>query len=160
MLKMAVGQTDELDGELAAESILGQCSKALEGANPQAGLLLASHDLDIVEFLARIGQAFPQMELIGGTTIGAMSSAAAYQEGATTLSMFASEVLDFACLPILWVLLHFPRCCPPGKWCSGSTASIQRLILSFRSTTWKRSVLSETTTWLPQEFPRRGPTTP
>lgn len=49
---MAVGQTDELDGEFAAQEILSQCADALDGQEPQAGLLLASHDLDIEEFLS------------------------------------------------------------------------------------------------------------
>lgn len=50
MLKMAVGQTDEIEGRRAAEDVLRQCSAILEDAAPQCGLVLASHDLDVQEF--------------------------------------------------------------------------------------------------------------
>lgn len=92
---MAVGQTDELDGEIAAGEVLRQCAEKLDGQEPQAGVLLASHDLDIEEFLAVVMTAYPGMGLIGCTTLGPMSSAADYSEGSTTLTVFSSDVLDF-----------------------------------------------------------------
>ncbi len=95
MLRMAVGQTEELDGEFAAEEILRQCAEALLGQEPQAGLLLASHDLDLEDFLAAVTTAYPEMELIGCTTLAPMSSVSGYVEGSTTLTLFASDVLDF-----------------------------------------------------------------
>jgi hypothetical protein len=95
MLKMVVGQTEELDGEFAAVEILKQCSEALAGTEPQAGLLLASHDLDIEDFFAAVAREYPDLDLIGCTTLAPMSSAAPYAEGSTTLTLFASDVLDF-----------------------------------------------------------------
>jgi hypothetical protein len=92
---MAVGQTDELDGEFAAQEILRQCADALGGQEPQAGLLLASHDLDFEEFLSAVTTAYPNMDLIGCTTMAPMSSVADYAEGSTTLTLFASDMLDF-----------------------------------------------------------------
>jgi hypothetical protein len=92
---MAVGQTDELDGAFAAQEILSQCADALNGQEPQAGLLLASHDLDIEEFLSAVAAAYPDVDLIGCSTIAPMSSVAEYAEGSTTLTLFASDVLDF-----------------------------------------------------------------
>jgi hypothetical protein len=96
MLKMAVGHTEELDGEFAAKDILAQCADALEGLAPQAGLLLASHDLDIDDFLAAVLAEYPEIELIGCTTMAPMSSASEYTEGSTTLTLFASDVLAFS----------------------------------------------------------------
>jgi hypothetical protein len=93
---MAVGQTDELDGEFAAQEILKQCADALGGHEPQAGLLLASHDLDFEEFLSVVTSTYPDMDLIGCTTMAPMSSAADYVEGSTTLTLLASDVLDFS----------------------------------------------------------------
>lgn len=95
LLKVAVGQTDELDGDFAAAEILKQCADALDGQKPEAGLLLASHDLDIDEFLSAVRIAYPDMDLIGCTTIAPMSSVAEYAEGSTTLTLFASDILDF-----------------------------------------------------------------
>ena len=95
MLKMAVGQTEEIDGAYAAADLLEQCAVALDGVAPQAGLLLACHDLDFDEFLAAIFEAHPDLQLIGCTTLAPISSAAAYVEGSTTLTLFASDVVDF-----------------------------------------------------------------
>ena len=92
---MVVGQTDELDGEFAARDVLRQCASTLDGQEPQAGLLLASHDLDFEEFLSAVTTAYPDMDLVGCTTSAAMSSVADYAEGSTTLTLFASDVLDF-----------------------------------------------------------------
>jgi hypothetical protein len=96
MFKMAVGQTDELDGELAAAEILQQCGAALDGETPQAGLLLATHDLDLEEFLTAVTDAFPGIKLIGCTTLAPVSSASDYVEGSTTLTLFASDVIGFS----------------------------------------------------------------
>ena len=85
---MAVGHTEELDGEFAAEEVLKQCAEALGGHEPKAGMLLAAHDLDMEDFLASVTAAYPEMELIGCTTIAPMSSAASYVEGSTTLTLF------------------------------------------------------------------------
>ena len=95
LLKMAVGQSDELDGALAAEEILKQCAVALGGDVPQAGLLLASHDLDFERFLPVVTHAYPGIDLIGCTTIAPMSSVAEYVEGSTSLTLFSSDLLDF-----------------------------------------------------------------
>ena len=95
MLKMAVGHTEELDGDLAAADVLQQCAAALDGESPQAGLLLANHDLDFEEFLAAVAEAYPDLELIGCTTQAPMSSASEYIEGSTILTLFASDVIDF-----------------------------------------------------------------
>lgn len=95
MLRMAVGHTEELDGVFAAEEILAQCAEALAGQEPQAGLLLASHDLDLEDFLAAISMTHPDIELVGCTTTAPMSSVSNYLEGSTTLTLFASDVLEF-----------------------------------------------------------------
>lgn len=95
MLKIAVGHTEELDGEFAATDILEQCAVALDGASPEAGLLLAAHDLDLEDFLEAVLATYPDIELIGCTTLAPMSSAAGYAEGSTTLTLFASDELEF-----------------------------------------------------------------
>lgn len=92
---MAVGQTEELDGTFAAEDVMNQCADALGGTDPDAALLLAAHDLDVEDFLAVVLTAYPDIELIGCTTLAPLSSASDYSEGSTTLTLFASDVLDF-----------------------------------------------------------------
>lgn len=92
---MAVGQTDELDGKLAAEEILSRCTEGLDGHQPQAALLHASHDLDVDVFLSEITSAYPDLALIGCSAIAAMSSSGDFVEGCTTLTLFASDTVDF-----------------------------------------------------------------
>jgi hypothetical protein len=96
MLKMAIGHTEEMDGALAAADVLAQCGEALDGMAPKAALLLASHDLEAGDFLSSVAAAYPDIALIGCTTIAPMSSGSMYAEGSTTLTMFASDVLDFS----------------------------------------------------------------
>jgi hypothetical protein len=92
---MAIGQTEELDGDIAAADVLAQCADSLAGLEPQAGLLLASHDLEFEPFLNAVMDVYPNLEMIGCTTIAPMSSVSEYVEGSTTLTLFASDVLDF-----------------------------------------------------------------
>ncbi|MGI9667436.1 MAG: FIST signal transduction protein [Acidimicrobiia bacterium] len=92
---MAVGHTEELDGASAASDLLEQCASSLDGETPRAGLFFAAHDLDIEDALAAIAAVHPDLELIGCTTLGAMSSSGGFQPGSTTLTLFASDVLDF-----------------------------------------------------------------
>jgi len=91
MFAMSVAQTSEMDGKPASASLLGQCRKRLGDTVPQAGLLIAGHDLELDDFLCELYQAYPDLLLIGCTTIAPMSSAADYHEGANTLSLFASD---------------------------------------------------------------------
>ena len=95
MFKMAIGFTEELDGEYAAKDVLDQCAEQLGGHEPKAGLLLASADLDADEFLEVVMAAHPDIALIGCTTLGAISSLTEYVEESTTLTLFASDEIDF-----------------------------------------------------------------
>jgi len=95
MLKMVVGHTEQLDEELAAEQLLSQCKNALDGVEPQAALLLASHDLDLGDFLPRIRAGLGDVALIGCSTLGPLCSVADFVEGASTLTLFASDVIEF-----------------------------------------------------------------
>jgi hypothetical protein len=47
LLRVAAGQTEELDGGFAVHDILKQCADALDGQVPQADVLLAADDLDL-----------------------------------------------------------------------------------------------------------------
>ncbi len=95
MLKMVVGHTEELDEALAAEQLVRQCQDALDGVEPQAALLLASHDLDLGEFLPHIRAGLDDIALIGCSTLGPLCSATDFVEGASTLTLFASDVIEF-----------------------------------------------------------------
>ncbi len=96
MLRMSVAQTSEIDGEPAVAALLEQCRATLGDLEPKAGLLMASHDLELEGFCDALFRIYPDLLFIGCTTIAPMSSAADYYEGASTLSLFASDTLDFS----------------------------------------------------------------
>ena len=96
MFLMGVAQTSEMEGEAAVASLLEQCRDNLGDNIPQAGLLIAGHDLELDDFLADLYRIYPDLLLIGCTTVAPMSSAADYDEGATTLSLFASDQVEFS----------------------------------------------------------------
>lgn len=95
MLKMVVGQTEEIEGAIAATEVLDQCHAGLGGLDPAAGWLLAGPDLEAKAFLDQVLDVHPGLELVGCSTPAPMSSAGGYAEGATTLTLFASDVIDF-----------------------------------------------------------------
>ena len=96
MFLMGVAQTSEMDGQPAVSSLLDQCRSSIGDTVPQAGLLIAGHDLELEDFLHALYQEYPDLLLIGCTTVAPMSSAADYYEGATTLSLFASDQVEFS----------------------------------------------------------------
>ena len=96
MFLMAVAQTSEMDGVPAVTALLEQCRRSLGANIPQAGMLIAGHDLELEDFLDALYREYPELLLIGGTTVAPMSSAAEYYEGATTLSLFASDQVEFS----------------------------------------------------------------
>lgn len=92
---MAVGHSDDVDPEAAAEAIVAQCNQALEGAEPKAGLLFCTFDTDHEAVLARVRKGYPNIDLIGSTSSGEMSSVLGFREDSVTLALFASDVVDF-----------------------------------------------------------------
>jgi hypothetical protein len=95
MFRMAVGHSDDVDPESAAETIVAQCKQALNGMEPKAGLLFCTFDTDHQAVLGGVRKGFPDIALIGSTSSGEMSSVLGFREDSVTLSLFASEEVDF-----------------------------------------------------------------
>ncbi|MGB7414772.1 MAG: hypothetical protein WA902_11250, partial [Thermosynechococcaceae cyanobacterium] len=70
MLKIAVGHSNDPDSAEAVNEVIAQCQADLAGQPPQAGILCAAFDFDHALILERLNHAFPDLELIGGTTDG------------------------------------------------------------------------------------------
>ncbi len=96
MLKMAVGHSNQFEPAAAVAEALEQCTQSLDGAEPQAGLLFVGPELDVSAFHRLVIEAHPDIELIGGTSGGEMSSVLGYEEDSFMLALFASDVLEFA----------------------------------------------------------------
>jgi hypothetical protein len=91
---MAVGHSDDLDAAGAIAEALEQCAEALGGQTPKAALLLSAFGTDCEETLAAVNQAYPDIQLVGCTTAGEMSSVLGFQEDSITLALFASDTVD------------------------------------------------------------------
>ncbi|MEH2047071.1 FIST signal transduction protein [Nostoc sp.] len=94
MFRVVVGHSDDPDSQNAIAEVLQECSRSLAGAIPQAGLLFTAIDFDHALILQRIQDAFPGIELIGGTTNGEISSILEFQQDSLTLMLFASDEVE------------------------------------------------------------------
>jgi hypothetical protein len=76
MLRMAVGHSDELDPAEAIGIAIDQCRASLDGAQPQAGLLLASFHSFEPAVVDAVRHAFPGIRVVGSTSAAELSSVA------------------------------------------------------------------------------------
>jgi len=79
-----------------ARSALEQCQATLAADRPKAGLLFSTYLTNPDAMVATIRATYPDLELIGGTTAGEMSSVVGYLEDSVTLALFASDEVDIA----------------------------------------------------------------
>ena len=91
MFKVVVGHSNDPDSESAIAEILEQCQDTLSGAVPQAGILLAAIDFEHQQLVDAIHSTYPQLELIGGTTDGEMSSILGFEQDSATLMLFCCD---------------------------------------------------------------------
>ncbi|MEA2546028.1 MAG: hypothetical protein QOI09_1301 [Chloroflexota bacterium] len=94
MLTMAVGHSDDVDAATAIAVVIEECRAALAGVSPQAGILFAAYDSFDRSVVDAVLEAFPGVQVIGGTSAAEVSSVNGYQEDSITLSLFASDDVD------------------------------------------------------------------
>ncbi|MBC1220634.1 FIST C-terminal domain-containing protein [Nostoc sp. UCD121] len=94
MFKTAVGHSNDPDSLSAIEEVLQQCVSSLGGDIPKAGILFSAIDFEHALILQQIHQAFPGIELIGGTTDGEISSVLEFQQDSITLMLFCSDEVE------------------------------------------------------------------
>ncbi|MEM7555426.1 MAG: FIST N-terminal domain-containing protein [Cyanobacteria bacterium P01_A01_bin.84] len=98
MLKTVVAHSDDPDSLDAVQEIVEQCKNKLSNHEfnhipPQAGILFAAIDFDFSLILEEITLVFPDIELIGCTTDGEMSSVLGFQQDSLTLMLFCSDTV-------------------------------------------------------------------
>jgi hypothetical protein len=91
MLKLAVGHSNDPDSQSAVLEAIEQIRATLGEASPNAGILFAAIDYDHPLILHRIAEAFPAIELIGGTTDGEISSVLGFEQDSLALMVFCSD---------------------------------------------------------------------
>ncbi|MEH2061301.1 MAG: FIST N-terminal domain-containing protein [Nostoc sp.] len=94
MFQVVVGHSDDPDSQNAIAEVLEECSRSLAGSLPQAGILFTAIDFDHLLILQRIQDAFPGIELIGGTANGEISSILEFQQDSVTLMLFATDEME------------------------------------------------------------------
>lgn len=95
MFKVAVGHGIDPDSMGAIAEALEQCQATIGDDIPQAGILLAAIDFEHEAILHHIQQTYPDIVLIGGTSLGEMSSEMVFQEDSLTLMLFCSDEVTF-----------------------------------------------------------------
>ncbi len=96
MFQAAVGHGIDPDSIGAVEEALEQCQKTLGGNIPQAGIVMAAVDFEHETIFKKIRESYPDILLIGGTSIGEMSSTMAFQEDSLTMMLFCSDEVSFS----------------------------------------------------------------
>ena len=96
MLTMAVGHSDALEPDEAAEEVLRQCAEALDGVEPKAGLLFSTHEADPAPIITRVREVHPRIDVVGSSSAAELSSGLGFQEGSITLALFASDTADMS----------------------------------------------------------------
>jgi hypothetical protein len=94
MLKVGVGHSNDPDSEAAIAEILEQCRNTLGETIPNAGILFAAIDFDYPLILQQIQAVYPDIELIGGTTDGELSSKMGFQQDSLVLMLFCSDTIN------------------------------------------------------------------
>jgi hypothetical protein len=94
MFKVAIGHSNDFVSEEAIASAIAQCQETLAGIKPQAGILLAGIEFDRKIILQEVNKVFPDLELIGGTTDGEISSVLGFEQDSLVLMLFCSDRLQ------------------------------------------------------------------
>ncbi len=97
MLKVAMAVSDDIDVEVALTNVLSECSDQMDGELPQVGILFTScMDADFTVMLARITTHYQDIELIGCTTSGEITSTQGFSEDSVALLLLSSDTVHFA----------------------------------------------------------------
>jgi hypothetical protein len=91
MIKVGLGQSENIDTQTAIEGVLAQCRQQLAGLQPQAGIVFASINFDHRLMLDRIHEKFPGLDLIGCTSAGEFSSSYGFSDDSISLMVFYSD---------------------------------------------------------------------
>ena len=95
MLKVGLGQAEDINTRRATASVINQCRRQLQGHMPQAGILFAGIEFNHAAILDEINHCFPEIELIGCTTAGEFSSRYGFSDDSISLMVFYSDDVEF-----------------------------------------------------------------
>ena len=88
MFFSVIGHSEDIDTEGALEELLQQCTTEVADRIPQAGMMFAGHEMNHALLLGGVCDAWPEIELIGGTTDGELSSRLGFRQDSVVLVLF------------------------------------------------------------------------
>ena len=91
MLKIAIGQGEDIDTTVAVESAISSCRNQLQGSAPQAGIVFSDIDFDHQLVLNEIHRQFGEFDLIGCTTGGEFSTDIGFSDDSINLILFSTD---------------------------------------------------------------------
>jgi len=94
VIKIVVGHSEDVEALDCVTEILEQCRMELGERIPQAGVVYNAIHMDHQKVLDTIMDAFPNLELIGCTTDGEISSILGCVEDSITLILFYSDSIE------------------------------------------------------------------
>lgn len=95
-MKVGVGHSDDVDGEVAIAEAIAQAASAIGEAPARGAMLLLSVDYDAATILAAVRARWPGLPIIGCTTDGELSSASGFAEDSVLLVLFAGHDIEVA----------------------------------------------------------------
>ena len=96
MFFSVIGHSDDIDADRALVELVDQCTAELDDRVPQAGIMFAGHELDHEVLLGGVCDTWPDIELIGCTTDGELSSRLGFRQDSVALVLFGSDRIEFA----------------------------------------------------------------
>lgn len=96
MFSAVIAHSDDISTESALDDVLAQCRAKLGDRIPKAGITFCAPDLEHEVVLDGILRAWPDLQLIGCTTDGEISSVLGHCDDSIALVLFCSDTIEFA----------------------------------------------------------------
>lgn len=90
-MKTIIGHSEDPNSLMAVSEVIHQLQQESIDCPPQAALVLAAIDFDFSVILQTLHDAFPNVELIGGTTDGEISSRLGFQRYSLVVMLLCSQ---------------------------------------------------------------------
>lgn len=96
MFKIAVGHSEDPFTEDATNEVISECRKSLGDVIPQACIIFSAIDYEYPIILKKIREEFPNIQLVGCSSSGELSSQLGYAEASLLMIAFASDTISMA----------------------------------------------------------------
>ncbi len=96
MFQVGIGQSDEINTLLAIRIAIERAQNSLGSYIPQAGMVFAGLDFDHELMLAEINRVFPDLEFVGCTSGGELTSDLGFTDDSIVLLLLYSDEVKFS----------------------------------------------------------------